>query len=387
MIASVCALWRREWQGVVGSGTHQAVLLWLPLALTLLMLWMFSGPVASPLPVIWMDQDNTTTSRQLGRVLSAAPALELIQGPTYMAETASWLERQQAYAVIWLPSGFEQGLLSQQGGQVTLLHNAQLANHSSQIHSAVSQGVAVFNAGAEMSAYQRQGLTAREAEAWAMPVQVETQILGNASMSNGVFLMVPLTLAMLSILIMVATVSAVGRELRTGSAQRWLVVAGSPTVAIVGKLSFYSFWAIGLVWVTLLGLGMFVDHFRASAALWLASALFALAAVGAGALLIAATLNWRMALSLTGFYAAPAFAFAGQAYPLVSMPSLAQFWAALLPLTHWLEVYHRSALLNATSADVASSLLNLMMFALIPMLLGILLLRHRAFDSNRWGAI
>lgn len=387
MTARLWTLWRREWQQIRGSKTDQAVLFWLPLGCTLMLFWVFSGSVSNALPVIWMDQDNTTTSRQLGRLLSAAPALDLVEGPLHRAEASDWLERQQAYAVIWLPSGFEQSLLSQQGGEVTLLHNAQLANHSSQIHSAVSQGIAVFNASAEMSVYQRQGLTELQAAASAMPVSIHTQVLGNASMGNGVFLQVPLTLAVMGILIMVATVSAVGRELRTGTAEQWLVVAANPVMAVVGKLSFFGLWAVSLIWGALFGLGLFVDNLTSSAALWLASALFALASVGAGLLLIAVTLNWRMALSTTGFYAAPAFAFAGQAYPLVSMPDLAQFWAGFLPLTNWLDIYHRSALLGADLTDVSHSLLTLLAFVLVPALSGTVLLCRRAFDANRWGAL
>lgn len=387
MSAGVARVWRRELQHLRRSGTDQAVLLWLPLAITLLLLWFFSGPVASPLPVIWMDQDNSSTSRQLGRLLSAAPALALIDGPEQMAEAGDWLVRQHAYAVIQVPSGFEHNLLSQRGGRVTLLHNAQLANHSSQIHSAVSQAVAVFNAGIEQAAYQRQGLTASQALGWAVPVTLQMQILGNPSMSNGVFLQLPLTLAVLSILIMVATVSAFGRELRRYSVQDWRVSAGGSHLALFGKLGLYSLWAIGLVCLTLLALGAQLDARPFTAAFWLASVGFALASVASGFLLIAVTLNWRLALSLTGFYAAPAFAFAGQAYPLVSMPSFAQFWANMLPLTHWLEVYHRSALLGADVRAISGPMAVLLVFVLLPLGIGWLLMVRRAFDARRWGAI
>jgi ABC-2 type transport system permease protein len=71
-----------------------------------------------------------------------------------------------------------------------------------------------------------------------------------------------------------------------------------------------------------------------------------LACSGAGAAFVGITGNMRMSSSVAGVIAGPAFAFAGQTFPVMAMPFAVRCFAFLLPLTHVLKV--QSAMLLGT---------------------------------------
>ena len=113
--------------------------------------------------------------------------------------------------------------------------------------------------------------------------------------------------------------------------------------------------------------------------------LLVLAYCGLGLLLVAATLSLRLSLSGTAFITAPAFAYAGQAFPLMAMPPVARAWAQALPLTHYLEVQTTYWLAGAPWRYGAVQLLVLAGFAIGCGALGLLLLARRANAPAAWG--
>ena len=63
-----------------------------------------------------------------------------------------------------------------------------------------------------------------------------------------------------------------------------------------------------------------------------------LACTGAGISFVGITGNMRMATSVAGVIGGPAFAFAGQTFPIIAMPFFVRCFAFLLPLTHLLKI-------------------------------------------------
>jgi len=99
------------------------------------------------------------------------------------------------------------------------------------------------------------------------------------------------------------------------------------------------------------------------------------------------TLNLRDALSLCAFYTAPAFAFAGQSYPVQDMPWLARVWAEGLPLTHYLQLQTRHWMEGAPWQYGVQQLLVLALFTLVFGTLSLGLLKLRAPSPTAWGRL
>jgi ABC-2 type transport system permease protein len=93
-----------------------------------------------------------------------------------------------------------------------------------------------------------------------------------------------------------------------------------------------------------------------------------------------------MGLSVGGFYSAPAFAYSGQAFPLVSMPDAAQYWASIIPLTHWLQLYNQMWIAGAPLTEAFQPLTIILCMILISILPAYLLLKRNAFVPDNWGS-
>ena len=66
--------------------------------------------------------------------------------------------------------------------------------------------------------------------------------------------------------------------------------------------------------------------------------LMVLACQSVGALFYMLTQNVTRSMSFVAAFTAPAFAFMGITFPASDMPFLAQFWRALLPVSHYIEL-------------------------------------------------
>ena len=99
-----------------------------------------------------------------------------------------------------------------------------------------------------------------------------------------------------------------------------------------------------------------------------------LACSGAGAAFVGITGNMRMSTSVAGVIAGPAFAFAGQTFPVMAMPFAVRCFAFLLPLTHVLKVQSTMLLGSVGKAHAWESIVVLLFMALFWHMLGARLL-------------
>ena len=220
-------------------------------------------------------------------------------------------------------------------------------------------------------------------------VQADLRTLFNPSLSYEAYFAGMLLPVALHLFCVIAAVSALGREFRDRSVDAWLASAGgSLPRALVGKLA-----PVGLVYL-LLSLGIVVTFAgwrgwppAGSLVLWVvAIAVLMIVSVAIAIMLVGLTLNLRRALSLTGVYVATGLAFSGFSYPRAAMGSVAQWWAGLLPYTHYLPVQQGQWLGGASASAWAEGMVPLLLFIVVPLLIGLPLLSRAVAQPARWGA-
>ena len=354
---------RREWRLLRGRPWDLAMVSWVPLLALLLMVWIFSAGLVQRLPVAVWDQDHSALSRQLVRMLGATPGLA-VQSQVLNASEAQWaLQSMNAYAVVQIPPDFARDIKRGQGADVVLMHNAQLATHSSLIQRDLRQVVGTLSAGVDMQARAKRGDPAQ-----ALRVR----------MSAGAW--------------------SVGRELRDRTLGQWRAEAAGPgkpgwsaiAGALAGKLAL-SWASLGLggtlamLWLTA-GRGWHPGQGAASLA-WVALALLLLIAVSlaAGALLAALTLSLRTALSGAGLLSAPAFAFSGVGFPLLAMPDSARAWALSMPYTHYARLQIEQLQMGAPIVQSLPVVAGLLLAALVLLLLATAGLARGLSRPDKWG--
>ena len=378
----------REWARLRADFWDFGMLSWIPVLLCALLWWTFSAGIARDLPIAVIDNDHSSLSRQLTRWLDASPGVRVAARVGASDEALQLLRERSAFGYLVIPFDFEKELLS--GRQATLqwLYNAQFSSHAGSLLRDVRTVSTTLSAGVEMTARGKKGVSSVQAAAQFEPIRTQLNSLNNENISYEAFLTLALMPSMLQIFIVIAVVTTVGRELRDGTVPQWLASANGSWLRAVGaKLLFplVAYTALALSYLLFFSVVRGWAVAGSLPGLLLGMLLLVLAYCGLGLLLIAATLSLRLSLSGTAFITAPAFAYAGQAFPLMAMPPAARAWAQALPLTHYLEVQTGYWLAGAPWRYGAAQLLILGGFAVGCGALGVLLLARRANAPAAWG--
>ena len=382
---------RREVQLLRTRPWDAAMLTWVPLLAMALLCWIFSTGQPYRLPIAVWDEDHSSLSRQLVRMLEATPGLALQAQVVNRGEAADALQRMAVYGVVHLPPGMARDVKQGRGASITLLHNAQLATASSLLQRDLRQVVGTLSAGIEMQAAAKRGSPHQALQTRLEPVKTQLVALFNVSTNYEQFLAAALVPALLHILAMTAGAWSVGRELRDGSIGEWLQSApgwSRTLAALLGKLAIpmATLWTCGMA--ALAYLAQLRGWTVAGSMAWIALGLALLVAVSlaAGAALAGLTLSLRKALSGAGLLSAPAFAFSGVGFPLLAMSGTARTWAEAMPYTHYarlqLEQWQMGAPVGQTLPVVAGLLLATLL--LLALAAGGLVRAARL--PERWGA-
>ena len=319
---------RREWRLLRSRPRDWAMVSWVPLLAMALMCWIFSAGQPQRLPIaVWNEDGASPLSRQLVRMLEATP-------------------------------GFARDVQRGAGASVALLHNAQLATHSSLLQRDVRQVVGTLSAGVEMQALAKRGTPARALQLRVEPIRTQLVALFNVSTNYEQFLATTLVPALVHILAMTAGAWSVGRELRDRTLGQWLHGAGGAAAvlaALLGKL-------------------------LAPLALLVAVSL------AAGAALAGLTLSLRTAMSGAGLLSAPAFAFSGVGFPLLAMSGSARTWAEAMPYTHYARLQIEQWQMSAPPAQSLPVVAGLLLATLALLALATVGLLRGLRRPERWGA-
>ncbi|MEG1101009.1 MAG: ABC transporter permease [Comamonas sp.] len=381
---------QREWQRLRACRWDWAMVSWVPLLSMALMCWIFSAGQPYKLPIAVWNEDPSSMSRQLVRMLQATPGLEVVHSVLNPAEAADALQRMQVYGVVHIPPGMERDVKRGGAATVTLMHNAQLATASSLLQRDLQQVVGTLSAGVEMQARAKRGDPHQALQVRMEPITTKLVALFNVSTNYEQFLAATLVPALVHILAMTAGVWCVGRELRDCSLGAWLQTSNSwldTLAALLGKLAIPAvlLWSSGML--CLLYLAQLRGWHVAGSMGWIAVGLAALVGVSlaAGAVLAAVTLSLRMALSGAGLLSAPAFAFSGVGFPLLSMSASARGWALAMPYTHYARLQMEQWQMGAPVAQTVPVVGGLLLATLVLLALATWSLQRARTLPERWG--
>jgi ABC-2 type transport system permease protein len=336
----------------------------------------FASEVVRDLPVAMLDLDRSAPSRIATRWLEATRSARLVTHVEDLAAARSAILERQVYGVMVVPRHFERDLLRGRSPHLSFLFNEEYLTAGGNLSSDVSRGAAT--AAALLTA-----LSGREPS----PIRVDLRSLFNPAASYAQALGFVLIGALLQVVIGMATIYAVGRELADGTAREWLDAAqGSTAAAWLGKLAPYTVVQCGLV-AALLGLFGAWYGIPVRGPAWLlvtGTVAFVLAVQALGLLIIARTANLRMSLGAGSLILGPAAAFAGVTFPLTAMPVGARIWADTLPLTHALALA-RAGISVGAPETAGGPLLALALTAVIAMGLALRRLPALLRDPVYWG--
>jgi ABC-2 type transport system permease protein len=373
---AVTAVGRRELRRLRRLPVLWSLLGPVPAAMTLLLVGVFSAEVVRELPVAVLDLDRSATSRTAARWLETTRGARVATHVEDLGAARSAILERQVYGVLVVPRHFERDLLRGGSPHASFLFNQEYYTAGGNVSADVSRE-------ASGAAALLGTLSGRE----PAPIRLDLRTLFNPTVSYAQALGYLLIGGLLQIVIGLATIYAVGRELTDRTAPDWLETArGSTLAAWLGKLWPYTL-LISLLAVLLLGGYTIWYQIQVRGPLWLlvlGAVAFVIASQAFGVLIIAATVNLRRAVSLGALIFGPAAAFSGVTFPLAGMPLGPRMWAETLPLTHALALFRAVVTVGAPRAAF-SPLLALALTVAITFALAWRRLPVLLRDPRCWG--
>lgn len=333
----------------------------IPVVMTLLYVAMFWRGTVHDLPVAVWDGDHSALSRQIVRMVDATPSAEVVLQVEGIDQGRRAMVRGEVDALIVIPPGLQAEVMGGRGGgQVAAeISGARILN-SGLLKRDLTTVFQALNIGLETQMLGARGIPARTGYAMAYPVAFDKHVLFNPYGSYAYYLLPGLLYLALVITVSVVTVYVVGSELKYGTAGEWVETAGgSVTRALAAKLAPYVllFGLLSLFMNTILYRFMGLPFHGQEAMILVAGNLFViLAYMAMSVMLVAATANMRLSMSIAGGLATASLSLCGLTFPAVGMYPGIVALAKLFPFTYFIDLFIEQSLRGAPPARALGDL-------------------------------
>ncbi len=119
-IQDMCYIWRYEMKQVLRDEGVLIFFVIVPLVYPLLYSWIYNNEVVRNVPVVVIDDDHSSLSRQFIRECDASPDVSITYHASDMDEAQMLMSRQIVRAVYWIPSDFSERLLRMEQAHVSV---------------------------------------------------------------------------------------------------------------------------------------------------------------------------------------------------------------------------------------------------------------------------
>ena len=329
------------------------VTLLLPVGTSVFMVDMFSAEILQHIPIGIVKQDRSQLADELEEGFRANPVVDLIMECHDLSECESAVVKGDLQAFVLLPYDLERRALRLETPVIPVYSSGQ--NYLTNSFATKEIRTVISSIGSNLFTKSMQE-----------PVKVSLQSVGNSTGNYQGFLGMGLITAIFHLACILAAVYVFSLPFRDHRVREYLAAAGGSrtilglaTIVPLGIIQSMAMIAVYAYTHRFMAPMTFDEFVMASAG----QIAMVFACNGAGAAFVAITGNMRISTSVAGVIAGPAFAFAGQTFPIMAMPLAVRCFAFILPLTHVLKVQSCMLLGAAGKAHAWESIEILMVMA------------------------
>ncbi len=304
------------------------ILVVLPIGVSLFTMGMFSSQIVQHVPIGIVRQDNSQLADKLESKLRSSPVLNIKMICDDMSECEHAIVRGELQAFIVFPNELERRALRLEAPVIPIYSSGQ--NYLTNMFATKEIRSVIATAGSEMFTAQMED-----------PVKVQIHSVGNLKSNYQGFLVLGLVTAIFHLAARIVGAYVASFPLRDHRVKEMIRYAGGSRLT----LWIASVFPMNIVlWLESLGCYAYChrflnplsfDEFVMTAA---AQLFMIFACSGAGIVFVGVFGLMRMATGAAGIIGSPAFAFAGQTFPVMAMPFAVRCFAFILPLTHVLMI-------------------------------------------------
>ena len=300
------------------------------------------------IPVAVVDHDQSSISRRLCHETNTTQSVQIVLITPDYAEARRAMQRGEVYGILDIPEGFYADLVSFKQPELHFyVNNAYTVG----ANTAYKQLLTMCNL--TSGAFQREVLRKKGLPDYLImeriqPVAISAHMIANPWSNYAIYLVSTILPGILSLVVLMLTIFAIGFELKMKTSHEWLDTAGGNyVVAMTGKLIPYTLLYI------VLGVGCNVIlfrfmHFPVLGSSWRlvgGTILLILAMESMAVTLIGLLPTLRDAISIGALYGMLGFSLSGFTYPVMNMLPVFQAWTWLIPLRHYYLIYVNEALM------------------------------------------
>ena len=344
------ALWnvmKREGKRLVSRPLYLFCMVVAPLFCYVFFTTLMDSGLPKDMPVGIVDEDMTSTSRQLTRNLDAFEQTAVVGHYPNVTEARQAMQRGDIYGFYYIPEGTTAKAQAQRQPKVSFYTNNTLLIAGSLLYKDMKMMSELVAGAAARSVLYAKGATEDQAMGFLQPIVIDTHPLNNPWINYSVYLNNTFAPGVLMLMIFMVTAFSIGVEIKDRSARQWLRTGNNSIwISLAGKLLPHTaiFFLMGILYnVYLYGF----LHFPCNSGILpmlFATLCLVLASQGMGILMIGTLPTLRLGLSFASLWGVLSFSMCGLSFPAMGMHPTLQALANLFPLRHYFLIYVDQAL-------------------------------------------
>ena len=294
------------------------------------------------MPIGIVDQDNTSTTRALGRRLDGFQMSRVVAHYPTMSDARRAIQRNEIYGFLYIPKGTTEKLLSQRQPKISYYYSYTTLAAGALLMKDLKTISTLGSAAVGQATMRARGLTDRQVQTALQPIKIDLHQIANPWVSYNAYLSTMLVPGMIMLFIFLISAYSLGTELKFATSKDWLEKADNNIgIALLGK-----FLPQTLIWLAIVfGYQYYVfyvlqfPHLGSPWMLVLLGLMHVLAAQGFGIFAFGLMPSLRMSMSVCSLWAVLSFSMAGGAFPVMGMDGPLQSLSWLFPLRHYYMMY------------------------------------------------
>lgn len=369
----VRAIAAREIKRLLSHKVYFFCMLLAPLISIIFFISLMQDGLPTNMPVVVVDMDNTSTSRNLTRQLDAFTQVSVAFETRSFSEARIAVQKGEAYGIFYIPERFSVDAASSKQPKLSFYTNGSFLIAASLLFRDMKTMSVLAGASVGMQTGIAKGLSAEKIMGQLQPIVVDTHPLGNPWLNYSVYLNNTILPAILQLLIFLVTVYCIGIEIKEDTAGTWLKMGrNSLTKSLIGKLLPHTVIFTIVAFMMCAVLYGFNSFPLQSGWLPMLSAVFLLviASQAVGVFMIGVLPTLRLGLSFASLFGMISFSIVGFSFPVLAMDPTLQALSYLFPLRHYFLIYVDQALNGREIFYSLSQYLFLLAFLFLPFLIG-----------------
>lgn len=363
---------KRESRRMVSRPLYLFCMVIAPVFCTIFFTTLMGSGLPMRLPAAVVDMDNTSTSRNIVRNLSAFEQTAIVAHYGTVDEARTAMQCGEIYGFYYIPKGLSTRAQSKQQPKLSFYTNYSYLIAGSLLFRDMKMMSELTSGAAARSVLYAKGMTENQAMAFLQPIVIDTHPLNNPWLNYSVYLCNTLVPGVLMLMIFMITVYSIGVEIKDRTAREWLRMGNNSIyISLAGKLipQTLVFFIVGIFYnVYLYGYLHFPIH-SGILPMLLATLLLVIASQCLGIFMIGLLPTLRLGLSFASLWGVISFSISGFTFPVIAMHPTLQALSILFPLRHFFLIYVDQALNGYSMAYSWPNYVALLLFMMLPFLI------------------